>query len=88
MKGTPQMPQCGFSHMAVQVLQACGVQQFFTVNVLENPDNPPGHQGVRQLADDSAALRQRRIRRRLGHHERDVRVGRAAQDAGGREASA
>ena len=48
MKGTPQMPQCGFSHMAVQVLQACGVQQFFTVNVLENPDI---RQGIKEYAN-------------------------------------
>jgi len=34
MKGTPQMPQCGFSAMAVQVLNACGIRQFFSVNVL------------------------------------------------------
>jgi monothiol glutaredoxin len=34
MKGTPQAPQCGFSALAVQVLNACGVQQFATVNVL------------------------------------------------------
>ena len=38
MKGTPQMPQCGFSALAVQTLNACGVTSFFTVNVLENPD--------------------------------------------------
>jgi monothiol glutaredoxin len=34
MKGTPQFPQCGFSSAAVQMLQACGVDKFFTVNVL------------------------------------------------------
>jgi monothiol glutaredoxin len=34
MKGTPQMPQCGFSAMAVQVLNACGVHDFYSVNVL------------------------------------------------------
>src|SRR4051812_46536212 len=39
---------------------------------------PPGHQGLRQLADDPAALRQRRIRRRLGHHDGDVPGRRAA----------
>ncbi len=38
MKGTPQMPQCGFSALTVQALNACGVNQFFSVNVLENPD--------------------------------------------------
>ncbi len=38
MKGTPQFPQCGFSAAAVQILKACGVPTFFTVNVLENPE--------------------------------------------------
>ena len=38
MKGTPQFPQCGFSQLAVQVLNACGVTSFFSVNVLENPE--------------------------------------------------
>ena len=49
MKGTPQMPQCGFSAMAVQVLQACGVRQFFSVNVLENPDI---RQGIKQMWEE------------------------------------
>ena len=48
MKGTPQMPQCGFSQLAVQVLQACGVTRFFTVNVLENPDI---RQGIKEFAN-------------------------------------
>jgi glutaredoxin-related protein len=81
MKGTPQFPQCGFSALAVQVLNACGVNQFASVNVLADPAIRAGHQAVRQLADHPAALRQRRIRRRLGHHARDVRVGRAAEAA-------
>ena len=33
MKGTPQMPMCGFSSRAAQALQACGVP-FAYVNVL------------------------------------------------------
>jgi len=37
MKGTPQFPQCGFSQMAVQMLNACGVEKFFSVNVLADP---------------------------------------------------
>lgn len=37
MKGTPQMPQCGFSAKAVQLLNACGTR-FATFNILENPD--------------------------------------------------
>src|SRR3972149_4662936 len=38
MKGPPQMPQGVFSALAVQVLQACGVTQIFTVNVLAEPE--------------------------------------------------
>jgi monothiol glutaredoxin len=48
MKGTPQMPQCGFSAMAIQVLQACGVQSPFTVNVLADPDI---RQGIKEYAN-------------------------------------
>ena len=44
----------------------------------------PGHQGLRQLADDPAAVRQRRVRRRLGHHDGDVPGRRAAAGAGRR----
>ena len=36
MKGTPQFPQCGFSGRAVQILKACGVSEYATVNVLED----------------------------------------------------
>lgn len=48
MKGTPQMPQCGFSAMAVQALQACGVQSPFTVNVLADPEI---REGIKQYAN-------------------------------------
>lgn len=37
MKGTPQMPQCGFSSRAAQALMACG-EQFAYVNVLQDPE--------------------------------------------------
>lgn len=37
LKGTPEQPQCGFSHRAVQVLNACGVE-FSSVNIFEHPD--------------------------------------------------
>ena len=83
MKGTPQFPQCGFSATVVQILYACGVKDFFSVNVLEEPEIRAGHQAIRELADDPAALRQRRVRRRVGHPARDVRVGRTAEAAGG-----
>ena len=48
MKGTPQVPQCGFSALAVQALNACGVKEFFSVNVLENPDI---RQGIKEYAN-------------------------------------
>ena len=37
MKGTPHMPQCGFSAKAVKCLTACDAK-FAYVNILENPD--------------------------------------------------
>ena len=48
MKGTPQFPQCGFSALTVQALNACGVTSFFSVNVLENPDI---RQGIKDFAN-------------------------------------
>ena len=36
MKGTAQVPMCGFSGRAIQVLKACGVTKPATVNVLED----------------------------------------------------
>src|SRR6185503_14198009 len=43
------------------------------------PRDPRGHQDIRQLADDPAALREGRVRGRLRHHEGDVPVRRAAE---------
>ena len=37
MKGTPQLPQCGFSAQVVNALQGCGVTDFAFINVLEDP---------------------------------------------------
>ena len=48
MKGTPQFPQCGFSAMAVQILQASGVNDFYSVNVLEEPEI---RQGIKEYAN-------------------------------------
>ena len=48
MKGTPQFPQCGFSQLAVQVLNACGVQQFHSVNVLADDAI---RQGIKEFAN-------------------------------------
>jgi monothiol glutaredoxin len=48
MKGTPQFPQCGFSALAVQVLNACGVNEFASVNVLADP---AVREGIKQYAN-------------------------------------
>jgi monothiol glutaredoxin len=48
MKGTPDFPQCGFSANAIGILRACGVNDPFTVNVLENPDI---RQGIKEYAN-------------------------------------
>jgi len=48
MKGTPQFPQCGFSASAVQMLKACGVNEFFAVNVLEDEAI---RQGIKEYAN-------------------------------------
>jgi len=38
MKGTAQMPQCGFSARAVQILRAVGLKEVVTINVLDDDD--------------------------------------------------
>lgn len=48
MKGTKQFPQCGFSSRAVQILQAAGLKDFYTVNVLEDDDI---RQGIKEYAN-------------------------------------
>jgi monothiol glutaredoxin len=48
MKGSPDFPQCGFSASVVGILRECGVDDLYTVNVLENPDI---RQGIKQFAN-------------------------------------
>lgn len=48
MKGSPDFPQCGFSANAINILRACGVNELFTVNVLEEPEI---RQGIKQYAN-------------------------------------
>lgn len=38
MKGTPQLPMCGFSSRAAQALKTAGATGFHTVNVLADPE--------------------------------------------------
>ncbi len=47
MKGTPDAPMCGFSAAAVQILEACGVEEVATVNVLDDPEI---RQGIKEFS--------------------------------------
>jgi monothiol glutaredoxin len=48
MKGTPNAPQCGFSAHAVKVLNACGVDNLYTVDVLSEPEI---RQGIKEYSN-------------------------------------
>jgi len=48
MKGTPDFPMCGFSMNAIQILNACGVQDLHAVNVLEDDEV---RQGIKDYAN-------------------------------------
>ena len=48
MKGTAQMPMCGFSGRAIQILQASGVTKLVTVNVL---DDDEVRQGIKDYSN-------------------------------------
>lgn len=48
MKGTKSFPQCGFSATVVEILKRSGVEDFSTVNILEDPTI---RQGVKEYAN-------------------------------------
>jgi monothiol glutaredoxin len=48
MKGTPQFPQCGFSATVAEILKRSGVNDYFAVNVLEDPEI---RQGIKEYAN-------------------------------------
>ena len=48
MKGSPEAPMCGFSAAAVQILEACGVEDVATVNVLADEDI---RQGIKEYSN-------------------------------------
>ena len=48
MKGTPEFPQCGFSANAVKILNVCGVDNLFAVDVLANPEI---RQGIKEYSN-------------------------------------
>lgn len=47
MKGSPEAPMCGFSAAAVQILEACGVENVATVDVLSDQDI---RQGIKEFS--------------------------------------
>ncbi|MGB4811202.1 MAG: Grx4 family monothiol glutaredoxin [Methylophilaceae bacterium] len=47
MKGSPKFPQCGFSNMATQILDACQVQ-YVAVDVLQDQ---AVREGIKQFAN-------------------------------------
>ena len=71
MKGTPVFPQCGFSAMAVQILNHVGAK-FKAVDVLADPEVREGIKAFSNWPHHSAALRQGRVCRRRRHPARDV----------------
>ena len=48
MKGSPQMPMCGFSATATEILKRCGASDVYTVDVLQNPEI---REGIKQFAN-------------------------------------
>lgn len=47
MKGSPKFPQCGFSNVATQILDACGTQ-FVAIDVLQDMEI---REGIKQYAN-------------------------------------
>ena len=48
MKGSPQMPMCGFSATATQILHLCGVENFTAIDVLQDAEI---RQGIKEFAN-------------------------------------
>ena len=48
MKGSPKMPMCGFSATATKILSMCGVENAFTVDVLQDAEI---REGIKQYAN-------------------------------------
>jgi monothiol glutaredoxin len=48
MKGSPQFPQCGFSANAIQLLRAAGLEEVYTVDVLQDPEI---REGIKEFAN-------------------------------------
>ena len=81
MKGVPEAPRCGFSMQVVQILRRRSAPSIAAMDILPDPRIRQVLSAGVRLADDPAAVRERRAGRRLRHRHRAVR-GRQAQGAG------
>ena len=68
MKGSPEMPQCGFSARAATILAHLGASEFAHVDVLSDPEV---RQGIKDYSNwpTIPALHQWRVCGRLRHHD-------------------
>jgi monothiol glutaredoxin len=48
MKGTPQLPQCGFSATVAEILKRCGVTSYASFNVLQDDSL---RQGIKEFSN-------------------------------------
>jgi monothiol glutaredoxin len=48
MKGTPQLPQCGFSATAAEILRRCGVDDYASFNILQDETL---RQGIKEFSN-------------------------------------
>ena len=67
MKGTKEMPMCGFSNSVVQVLNHYGVE-YKDVNVLTDPMIRVKLSETFRMAHHSATVCEREINRRSGYY--------------------
>ena len=72
MKGTRSFNVRVFRR-AIQIMKACSVSDLKTVNVLEDEEIRPGHQGLFDWPTIPQLYVNGEFRRRFGHHDRDVR---------------
>jgi monothiol glutaredoxin len=48
MKGTPKFPMCGFSARAIKILSLCNINDYLSINVLENEEI---RQGIKEFSN-------------------------------------
>jgi glutaredoxin-related protein len=83
-KGTKEMPQCGFTMRAIQVLNSCNVD-YECINIFDDASIRPAPRRVFQLADHPTGLRRGRVPRRLRHRPGALQQRRSAEEDRGRD---